>query len=109
MTRQPADQTRHHQPRTPGRADWASWRGGRTGLAGRGTEAAGSMENGKVRVQEEALAGHASVVVARFLLGAAAAGGADARQLAKDAGLPPWTFSAVQAALPTWHSTLLWE
>jgi AraC-like DNA-binding protein len=67
------------------------------------------MENGQVSAQEEALAGHDSVVVARFLLGAAAAGGADAQQIARDAHLPPWTLSASRAALPTWHSTLLWE
>ena len=41
-----------------------------------------------------------SVVAARFLLSAAAAGGADARQLARDAQLPSWTFTAEQAIIP---------
>jgi AraC-like DNA-binding protein len=62
-----------------------------------------------VTVQAEGPVGHDSVVVTRFLLGAAAAGGADARQLASDARLPLRTFSDDLAALPTWHSTLLWE
>lgn len=62
-----------------------------------------------MRVQAQTPAGHDSVVVTRFLLGAAAAGGADARQLARDARLPPRTFSDNRAVLPTWHSTLLWE
>jgi AraC-like DNA-binding protein len=53
--------------------------------------------------------GHDSVVVPRFLLGAAAAGGADARQMARDARLPSWALAAEEAVIPTRHSTLLWE
>jgi hypothetical protein len=51
--------------------------------------------------------GHDSVVVPRFLLGAAAAGGADARQMARDARLPSWALAAEEAVIPTRHSTLL--
>src|SRR5215467_12128402 len=50
-----------------------------------------------------------SVVAARFLLSAAAAGGADARQLARDAQLPNWTFTAEQAIIPARTCSLLWE
>jgi AraC-like DNA-binding protein len=50
-----------------------------------------------------------SVMAARFLLGAAAAGGADARQLARDAQLPGWTFTAEQAIIPSRTCRLLWE
>src|SRR5215468_8092134 len=50
-----------------------------------------------------------SVVAARFLLSAAAAGGADARQLARDAQLPSWTFTAERAIIPSRTCALLWE
>jgi len=50
-----------------------------------------------------------SVVAARFLLSAAAACGADARQLARDAQLPSWTFTAEQAIIPARTCSLLWE
>src|SRR5215471_5271215 len=50
-----------------------------------------------------------SVVAARFLLSAAAAGGADARQLARDAQLPSWTFTAERAIIPSRTCGLLWE
>jgi AraC-like DNA-binding protein len=50
-----------------------------------------------------------TVMAARYLLGAAAAGGADAGQIARDARLPSWTLSAGEAMLPTRHVMLLWE
>ena len=52
---------------------------------------------------------HDSVVVARFLLRAAACGGGDARQLARDARLPGWALAAGQAMIPSRHTTRLWE
>jgi AraC-like DNA-binding protein len=52
---------------------------------------------------------HDSVVVARFLLRAAASGGADARQLARDARLPGWALAASQAMIPSRYTTRLWE
>jgi AraC-like DNA-binding protein len=45
----------------------------------------------------------------RYLLGAAAAGGADARQLARDARLPAWAFGAGLAMLPSRYTMLLFE
>lgn len=50
-----------------------------------------------------------TVIGARYLLGAAAAGGADAGQMARDARLPIWTLSAGEAMLPSRHVMLLWE
>src|SRR5215471_4655429 len=50
-----------------------------------------------------------SVMAARFLLSAVAAGGADARQLARDAQLPGWTFTAERAIIPSRTCGLLWE
>ena len=45
----------------------------------------------------------------RYLLGAAAAGGADARQLARDARLPAWALNAGRAMLPSWYAMVLFE
>jgi AraC-like DNA-binding protein len=50
-----------------------------------------------------------TVIGARYLLGAAAAGGADARQMARDARLPPGALTAGEAMLPSRHVMLLWE
>lgn len=47
-----------------------------------------------------------TVMAARSLLGAASAGGADARQMAQDAGLPTWALEA-DGMLPSWHSMQL--
>jgi AraC-like DNA-binding protein len=49
------------------------------------------------------------VTLSRFLLSAASSGGADARQLARDARLPGWALADSQAMLPSRHSMLLWE
>ena len=52
---------------------------------------------------------HDSLMFARYLLGAAAAGGADARQLACDAGLPAWALNAGPAMLPSRYAMVLFE
>ena len=66
-------------------------------------------ENVLVSMSATGPAAHDSVVVARFLLDAAAAGGADARQMARDAQLPTWAFTADHATIPSRHSMQLWE
>jgi len=43
------------------------------------------------------------------VLAAAAAGGADARQLAQDAGLPPWVLADAEAMVPSRNLMRLWE
>ena len=50
-----------------------------------------------------------SVALARFLLGAAAAGGADAVRLARESGLPGWALAADEAMGPSRHALRLWE
>jgi AraC-like DNA-binding protein len=45
----------------------------------------------------------------RYLLGAAAAAGADARQLARDARLPAWALNAGRAMLPSRYAMALFE
>jgi AraC-like DNA-binding protein len=50
-----------------------------------------------------------SLMFARYLLGAAAACGADARQLARDAGLPAWALNAGRAMLPSQYAMALFE
>jgi len=52
---------------------------------------------------------HDSLVFARYLLGAVAAAGADARQLAREAGLPAWALNAGQAMLPSRYAMVLFE
>jgi len=52
---------------------------------------------------------HDSVEMARLLLGAAAAGGADARRLAADARLPGWALAQDRAMIPSRYSMRLWE
>src|SRR5258708_34362191 len=47
--------------------------------------------------------------MARLLLGAAAAAGADARRLAADARLPGWALHQDRAMIPSRHSMRLWE
>jgi AraC-like DNA-binding protein len=54
-------------------------------------------------------AGHESVEKARLLLGAAAAAGLDARQLAADARLAPWALARDRAMIPSRYSMRLWE
>jgi AraC-like DNA-binding protein len=49
-----------------------------------------------------------TVVAVRYLLGAASAGGADARQMAQEARLPPWALRA-SGMLPSRHTMRLWE
>jgi hypothetical protein len=52
---------------------------------------------------------HDSLMFARYLLSAAAAGGADARQLARDAGLPAWALNAGRGMLPSRYAMVLFE
>lgn len=52
---------------------------------------------------------HDSVVLTRFLLGAASAAGADAHRLAEDLQLPRWALAAEHALLPSRYSYRLWE
>ena len=52
---------------------------------------------------------HDSVVLTRFLLGAASAAGADAHRLAEDVQLPRWALAAEHALLPSRYSYRLWE
>lgn len=66
-------------------------------------------DSGRGNAPGPALGVHDSVVLTRFLLGAASSGGADARQLARDARLPGWALAAGQAMFPSQHSMLLWE
>lgn len=50
-----------------------------------------------------------SVILVRFLLGAAAASGADAVRLARDSQVPGWALAADMAMLPSRHALRLWE
>lgn len=50
-----------------------------------------------------------SVQVVRLVLAEAAAGGADARQLADRAGVPMWALADEAAMIPTRHVLQLWE
>jgi AraC-like DNA-binding protein len=50
-----------------------------------------------------------SVVLARFLLNAAGTGGADARQLAREAKIPGWALAADVATVPSRSLMRLWE
>jgi hypothetical protein len=50
-----------------------------------------------------------TVMAARYLLGAAAAGGADVRRMASDAQLPGWALGGGRAMLPSRFSMRLWE
>jgi AraC-like DNA-binding protein len=50
-----------------------------------------------------------SLMFSRYLLGAAAACGADARQLARDAKLPAWALNVRQAMLPSRYTMRLFE
>lgn len=50
-----------------------------------------------------------STTLARFLLGAAEAAGADADRLARDAGLPGWSLAADGTMVPSRHALRLWE
>ena len=65
-----------------------------------GSVAAGAVPDLKVRD---------SVVLLRFLLGAATAGGADAVRLARESQLPAWALSADLGMLPSRHALRLWE
>jgi AraC-like DNA-binding protein len=57
----------------------------------------------------EALAIHDSVEMSRLVLGMAAAWGADARVLARDADLPTWLLGIDQAMIASGHHARLWE
>ena len=50
-----------------------------------------------------------SITLNRFLLDAAAAGGADSAKLAAEAQLPGWALAADQMMLPSRHALRLWE
>ena len=50
-----------------------------------------------------------SVEMSRLVLGVAAAAGADARALARDAGLPDWLLGADRAMIASGRHTRLWE
>jgi AraC-like DNA-binding protein len=50
-----------------------------------------------------------SVVLPKFVLSAAAARGADARILAREAHLPGWVFTVGQGAISCLHAIRLWE
>jgi AraC-like DNA-binding protein len=52
---------------------------------------------------------YVSAHIPRFLLSAAAAGGADAGRLARDARLPRWALAQDQAMVSTRHALRLWE
>lgn len=54
-------------------------------------------------------AGHDSVVLSKSLLAAAAAGGADARQMAREARIPGWALTAGQGMISSRYSMRLWE
>jgi AraC-like DNA-binding protein len=66
-----------------------------------------------VHVQAEATptsgAAHDTIVLSRLVLGVAAAGGADACALARDAGLPDWLLRLDQAMVGSGHHARLWE
>lgn len=57
----------------------------------------------------EALAIHDTVEMSRLVLGMAAARGADARALARDAGLATWLLGVDQAMIASGHHARLWE
>jgi AraC-like DNA-binding protein len=50
-----------------------------------------------------------SVVLPKFVLGAAAARGVDARMLAREARLPGWVFAAGQGSISSLYAIRLWE
>lgn len=50
-----------------------------------------------------------TLIFPRYLLGAAAAGGADARKLAREAGLSAWALNAGRAMLPSQYAMILFE
>lgn len=50
-----------------------------------------------------------SVVLPKFVLSAAAAGGADARALAREARIPGWALTAEQGAISSQYAIRLWE
>jgi AraC-like DNA-binding protein len=52
---------------------------------------------------------HDTVVLSRLVLGVAAAGGADAQALARDAGLPGWLLNTDEAVVASRHHVRLWE
>jgi AraC-like DNA-binding protein len=56
-----------------------------------------------------AAAAYDTLMFPRYLLGAAAAAGADARQLARDARLPAWALNAGRAMLPSRYAMVLFE
>jgi AraC-like DNA-binding protein len=56
-----------------------------------------------------AAAAYDTLMFPRYLLGAAAAAGADARQLARDARLPAWMLNAGRAMLPSRYAMVLFE
>lgn len=50
-----------------------------------------------------------TLIFPRYLLGAAAAGGADARQLAREARLPAWALNVDRGMLPSRYAMVLFE
>jgi Arabinose-binding domain of AraC transcription regulator, N-term len=62
-----------------------------------------------VNVTSPAPAVHDTVELSRLVLGVAAAGGADAQALAREAGLPGWLVSIDEAVVASHHHVRLWE